>query len=491
MREQIDFIREEIGPNKKIVFVSGNFNIVHPGHLRLLSFARDCGDCLVVGVNSDHTNPDAIFIPFSHRISTIRSIEFIDYAFEIESCPEEFISKLKPDFVIKGAEYESKHNPESEIINSYGGKLLFSSGEVQYNSRDLLRRELLVSQHLNLEIPQDYLNRHNISIEKMRQLIQQFQNKKIIVIGDTIVDKYITCNPLGMSQEDPTLVVTPVLENTFIGGAAIVAAHAKGLGANVNFFSVIGEDDTARFALDKMKEYGVDCHFSVDNTRPTPHKIRYRSKGKTLLRVNRLSQRDIGEEFSNELYSRFIDYVSDADAVIFSDFNYGCLPQGLVDKISAICQKQGILVFGDSQSSSQIGDVSRFKNMTAITPTEREARLATHDFKSGLAVLANNLKQKTNSRHLVMTLGEEGLLIQTENSKNDIYTDRIGAFNSNPKDVSGAGDSLLCCLTLALTTGANIWESCFLASLAAAVQVGRVGNTPLQYTELINELNRA
>ena len=125
----------------------------------------------------------------------------------------------------------------------------------------------------------------------------------------------------------------------------------------------------------------------------------------------------------------------DTDLLIFSDFNYGALPQDLVDEISKECVKRGIMMVADSQSSSQVGDVSRFKHTALLTPTEREARLALGNYEDGLVVLAEALRKKANALNIAITLGGEGLLIRAGNSnKSQLITDRLPALNSSPKD---------------------------------------------------------
>jgi bifunctional ADP-heptose synthase (sugar kinase/adenylyltransferase) len=148
------------------------------------------------------------------------------------------------------------------------------------------------------------------------------------------------------------------------------------------------------------------------------------------------------------------------------------------------------MMVADSQSSSQIGDVSRFRGMTLVTPTEREARFAVRDFEAGLVVLAEKLRRKAHARNVIITLDEEGVLIHAEGEqKSDWLTDQLPAFNTAPKDVSGAGDSYLTCTSLSMAVGADIWKSSYLGSLAAACQVGRIGNIPLAPKDLKMEIN--
>ena len=144
----------------------------------------------------------------------------------------------------------------------------------------------------------------------------------------------------------------------------------------------------------------------------------------------------------------------------------------------------------DSQSSSQVGDVSRFHDMLLLTPTEREARLALHDSNSGLVILAQALCDRSRAKNVILTLGPEGVLVHAGvDDAGGWHTDRLPAFNPAPKDTAGAGDSFLTCASMALLVGADIWQSAYLGSLAAACQVGRVGNLPLSVEEIEAEID--
>lgn len=472
---------------QRVVFVSGNFNIVHPGHLRLLNFAADCGDFLIVGINEDgHRN---IHVPEQLRLEAMQLISVVDHAFVLRVPPEEFIEALKPSIVVKGKEHENLHNPEQAILESYGGKLVFSSGEVRFSSLDLLQREFLETGFSTIQKPSDYPLRHGFSAGDLIATVKTVSELRVVVIGDLIVDEYVNCDPVGMSQEDPTIVVTPIRSDQFVGGAGIVAAHAAGLGARVTYVSVAGDDEVRDFAVKKLNQYNVETHCIVDASRPTTLKQRYRALGKTLLRISHMKQHNIAREISVLLFKAIRDALVDADLVIFSDFNYGCLPQDLVEDVSRICQERKIMMVADSQSSSQISDISRFCGMYLLTPTEREARLAVRDFNSGLVVLAESLRRKAQAHQVILTLGVEGLLIHAPGPGGEFLTDRLPAFNHAPKDVAGAGDSFLTATSLAMAVGADTWRSAYLGSVAAACQVSRVGNTPLSTSELVTELS--
>lgn len=488
MEKLIQEIRTAAGPGSRIVYVSGTFNVVHPGHLRLLNFAAECGDYLVVGINND--SYEGVHVSQQMRLEGVQSIGIVDYAFVLDGSSEMVIQLLQPTSVVKGKEHEFKINPEQEVVDRYGGKLLFSSGEVRFSSLYLLQRELKKSDLTTIHKPPEYPRRHGFNMSDLAQTVKKFSGLRVVVIGDLIVDEYINCEPLGMSQEDPTIVVSPIRSDKFIGGAGIVAAHAGSLGACVTFLTVVGDDDTSKFAKEQLSFHAVNSILVPDASRPTTLKQRYRARSKTLLRVSHLRQHDVSQEIADRLFTAAAPLIAEADLFVFSDFNYGALPQSLVDRLVAECERHNIVMTADSQSSSQVGDISRFKGMGLLTPTEYEARLALRDFSSGLVVLAEKLRDKSQAREVILKLGGEGVLIHASKvNSSELVTDKLPAFNTAPKDVSGAGDSLLICVALALVAGADIWLSAYLGSVAAACQVGRVGNIPMTPQELLEELS--
>jgi rfaE bifunctional protein kinase chain/domain len=485
--EIIADIRRQTGPDQRIVFVSGNFNIVHPGHLRLLRFAAECGHFMVVGVNGNETS--GVLVTAELRLEGVKAVNFVDYAFMLSAPVEDLIRQLKPSIVCKGKEHELRSNPEQDAVDSYGGKLLFSSGDMRFSSIDLLKREMAGSPVPSILQPTGFPESHGFTMQSLREIIDRLKDLRVMVLGDLIIDEYIICDALGMSQEDPTIVVSPIQEKRFLGGAGIVASHASRLGATVRYFTVSGNDTSAIFARERLHDYGVDAVIHVDTSRPTTLKQRYRAADKTLLRVSRLRMHDIDQQLSDDLLASVKSGLLDTDLVIFADFNYGALPQGLVDAVTQECARRQVLMVADSQSSSQIGDLSRFKGMMLLTPTEREARLAVRDFQSGLVVLAEKLREKSHAESIIMTLGKEGSIGHAASAESDEWlTDRIPSMNIAPRDPAGAGDSLLTCASMAMAVGADLWQSMYLGSIAAACQVGRVGNTPLSPAEILFEL---
>ena len=477
----------------KVILVIGNFDVLHPGHIRLLKFAKECGDKLIVAVNSNDTMPQKNRVDQQHRLEMVSSLAHVDHAFITKASATELILQLKPYAVVKGKEFENTQNPEQEALYQYGGKLIFGSGEFETNSEQYLKRTASLGGNYNFTDAHEYAKRHQITQLDLHSIIAKFSQQKIAVIGEVIVDEYVHGTAIGLSQEDPTIVMTPEKSELFLGGAAITAGHIKSLGAKaVTLISVIGEDEKAEFVEHNIKQFNLTSCLFRDSSRPTPLKSRYRASSKTLLRVNQVRQHKISRQLQQEILAQISDLLAEIDTLVFSDFNYGLLPQGLVDEISVLCAHNGVNIVADSQTSSQVGDISRYRNTTLLTPTEKEVRVALNNPDDGLVILADKLCQKSHPEYLVITLASEGVFIHVPDYDNNSWeNDSLPAFNNHALDPAGAGDCFLATSTLALCSGATPWQAFYLANLASACQVSKVGNIPLQLDDLTKLLDRS
>ena len=216
----------------------------------------------------------------------------------------------------------------------------------------------------------------------------------------------------------------------------------------------------------------------------------------SLLRVSHLHQNNISLANQDLIIARFQELASELDLLVFSDFNYGCLPDRLVTKLVKIAKQNDIFIAADSQSSSQIGNVGRFEGVDLITPTEREVRISLHDNQSGLVILADKLCNIVGAKNMFLKMGEDGLLVYSNSRRQGTIppdtwtTDTLPALNMAPRDVAGAGDSMLISGSMALSVGASVWEAALIASNVAALQVSRVGNVPISHVDLLGLINR-
>ncbi len=468
--------------NNTKIFVSGNFNVLHPGHLNLLKFAKSLGDKLVVGVVSKKiANVDGLNSDLS-RVETLKSINFIDEVLIVKSSLEKILLKLKPNIIVKGKEHEIEDNIEQDIIKKIDAKIIFNSGRPNLSyDNSYLRNDTS-----NIKLQKKFLKDHKISTKNLINIVNDFSKLKVLVIGDLILDEYITCLPIGMSHEDPTIVLNPTGSKKFIGGAGIVAAHSANLGAQVNLISVVGKDSNRSFSKKKLDEYKVNQVLISDSVRPTILKQRFITKNKTHLKVSFLNQSSINLNIQKRILTNFRKLKNKIDLLVFADFNYGCLPQPLVDQIIEESKKENIFIAADSQSSSQVGNIARFKSLDLITPTEREARIALQNNDDGLIIIADKLKNICLANNIILTLGGSGILMYD----NATDRDRLPTFNQNPLDVAGSGDSLYITAAMTLALKGNIWSAGYLGSLAASVQSERIGNIPINSKDLKDKIQK-
>jgi rfaE bifunctional protein kinase chain/domain len=479
IHSKLDICRD----GKTLVFIYGDFNILHPGHFRFINFAAEQGDILVVGLNDLHSSESA-FLPNDERLDAISSLGVVDHIILINNNLYDLIDQLKPDVVVRGKEWKNEDNEEHDRIRAAGAQLLFSSGERFSMSPNLLKEVIHDINVVQDDFVTRYCLRHGINQKETEAFFSKVSELNVAVFGDLIVDEYCNCLPVGMSQEDPTIVVTPQSSNFFLGGAGIVAAHAKSLGAMVDFYSVSGKDCAQTFANETISTYGVKPYVIEDQSRPTTLKKRYRASGKTLLRVNDFSEQELPENLETKILKDFKQNIDKYDLVIFSDFNYGFLSHGTVRKLTKLCQSHQIPYVADSQSSSQVGDLRKFQNSLLVTPTEYEARLTVKNSQDGLVLIAEQVGSVLEAQNIFVTLAEDGVLIRSRSENGKWVTDELPALNSTAIDPAGAGDAMLTTASLALGLKTDIWTAALLGSMASAVQVSRVGNKPLDIEDI-------
>jgi rfaE bifunctional protein kinase chain/domain len=465
--------------------VSGKFKVIHSGHIRLFKLARELSKELVVALDAFGLDEEDV----SWRVQALQNINFVDRVLIYENDIEEVLEKELPEIVVKGSEFAQVLNVEEQILSKWGGRLIFSSGDSFFSERDMIPAKSEGQSRSKPLLPEEFMQRHKISIDRLLELLKSFQGKKVCVIGDLIIDEFINCHPLGMSQEEPTIVVTPIDKKRFLGGAGIVAAHCASLGADTTLMTVRGDDEVGQWSIEMCSEYGFNLFSIVDSTRPTTHKQRFRSGSQTLLKLTHLRQESISSDLEDELIEKCRAIVQASDVVIFSDFSYGVLTARVTEEILKMAKMGRVFVAADSQSSSQMGDLSRFLSCDLITSTEREARLELRDENSGLVILAEKLRSSLDAKHLLLKLGGDGLIIHGMNQSGGLeVTDQVPALNDAFIDASGAGDSLLSTSALCLASQATIYEAALLGSIVAAIQVGRLGNVPVTKSQVLNVL---
>jgi len=464
------------------VLVYGNFINVHVGHFRLFEFAKSLGNNLVVGIHEQESSN----LHFSKTI--LEAIPFINLTRSFSSL-NDLLEDVKPDIVVRGFEHKDDKDSDNLLIQSKGIKLFFGAGHSSVTQSDY-------DNEWSNNIPirnsfRSYVSTQNITESQIIEVLKRISKTRVRVVGDLIVDEYVNCKPLGISQEDPFLVFSPTYSRRFLGGAAVVASHCKSLGAQVELITTIGEDEVGQWANSELEKLEIDTKIVVNPYRPTVLKQRFKSGNQTVFRLSHLRSDVSQANLESQIILHALKSLDDIQALIFSDFAYGCLTKEVASKIlEGIRNFRHLHSIADSQTSSQVGSLVKFKGVKIISATEHEARHELRNESDGVAVITERIANYLEVDRVILKLGADGLLFR------DVFDDgspkppqMVPSINVSPIDPSGAGDALLAMTSLSLSAGANLRIATLLGSLTAGIQVSRRGNIPITFDEISKVLS--
>ncbi len=475
-----------LGPRprkRKVIMCHGVFDVVHPGHLRHLIYAKSKADILVASLTADkhiskgHYRPH---VPQDLRALNLAAYEIVDYVIiDANATPIKNISKLQPDFFAKGYEYTTgglpqKTREEADTLREYGGKIIFTPGDIVYSSSKLID---LAPPSIKIEKLLAFMDSAKVTFNSLRDSLDRLKGKRVHVVGDTIVDTYTQTAMIGGQTKTPTMSVLYERRDDYIGGAAVVAEHLRAAGAEVIFSTVLGDDALKDFVLNGLMKSGVQCRPVIDPTRPTTNKNAIVAGGYRLLKIDTLDNRSISDEIVQALTQAISS--TPCDAVVFSDFRHGMFNRRTIPPlIGAI--PDGVYKVADSQVASRWGNITEFKGFDLITPNEREARFALADQDSGIRPLASALYDAAKCKTLILKLGERGVLTCRNRDHESLDSFAVvDSFVDRVVDAVGAGDALLAYATLAMLETGKDTVATILGSMAAACECECDGNIPV------------
>lgn len=477
-----------------LVHCHGTFDLVHPGHIRHLHHAKKYGDKLLVSITSDRFIDKANYRPYvpeALRAINLAALEMVDYVV-IDEDPEPIalISLLKPEVFAKGDDYNltdlsPKTQKEHDAVSLYGGKIVFTPGDIVYSSSKLITNN---PPDLSLLKLQNLLKAERISLLELHEDISKFSTKKVTVVGDTIIDRYTNCTPLGFAtSKSPTISLREDEVENYLGGAGIVAAHIAATGAKVALLSVVGEDEEAIFAKERLSEYKIEGSLFVDSSRPTTLKNNYLSLKHRLLKVDRVDNRRIDEIYVEKISDALKE--SDPNITIFSDFRHGIFSKNSILKYEKSIPQKSLKV-ADSQVASRWGNILDFLDYDLITPNEKEVRFSLGDQDTVIRPLAAELFRRANCRVLILKLGERGSMTfrGSEERARDFF--QIDSLAETVNDPVGAGDALLAYASLGLEVTESPLKSALLGTIAAGIACEKSGNIPITLDEVRERINR-
>lgn len=306
---------------------------------------------------------------------------------------------------------------------------------------------------------------------RLDELLEGFRRKTVAVVGDVMLDRYFWGSVNRISPEAPVPVVDVESESARFGGAANVANNIRSLGGKALLVGVIGNDSSGDLLTTMLREQGFTTDGIVrDNTRPTTVKTRIIAHHQHVVRIDRELRQDISPSVTKKILDFVTANIAHIDAIILEDYNKGVITTTLIHRLIALAQKHKKIITADPK----FNNFFEYQNVTVFKPNKIEVEKALNrklDTEEHVAAAGTELLQRLRAESVLITRGEKGMALFEHNGKQS----HIPALARKVADVSGAGDTVISTLTIALAGGASKQEACTLANVAGGVVCGEVG----------------
>ena len=465
---------------KKVVLCHGTFDLLHLGHINHLSEAKSFGDILVVSVTSDkfvNKGPGRPFFNSRQRAEALSALKNVDYVFiNKDFTSTKIIKFLKPDFYCKGPDYrDSKKDLTGEIKNeisatkSIGGKVIYTTGSTFSSSKLINSFSDNISKSQKVSINK-INNEYNFS--KIKHLIDELKDLKVLVIGETIIDEYNFCEALGKSGKDPFLVFRDIKTEQYLGGAIAISKHLSQFCKKVKLLSVLGEKKEFLREIKNELPKNISYEFIAKKNSHTILKKRFVDNVSLnkVLGVYKLEDDPLSKKEENIFNKKLIKLIKKFDLVVVSDYGHG-----FISKKSAniICSHSNYLAVNAQINAGNIGyhSLKKYKNCDCVIINEREIRQELRDKNKKIEILMRKLSFSQKIKNLIVTRGNEGSVLFNKNKF--FYSD---GFAKKAVDKIGAGDAMLSLVSLALKKRFSKELSLLFGSVAGAQSVEGLGN---------------
>ncbi len=321
-----------------------------------------------------------------------------------------------------------------------------------------------------------------LSVKRLNALKTGFKNLKIAVVGDMMLDCYFRGDVKRVSPEAPVPIVEVEKEFYRFGGAANVALNILKLGGTPYPIGVIGYDNYGATFSSLLNEIGIsDDGIFTDESRPTTTKTRVIADHQHVVRIDKESKQYLNKEVQNKIFEFLKAHINDFDGIILQDYNKGVLTPWLIEKTIQLFNKNKTLITVDPKFNNFFS----YKNVTVFKPNRKEAedvlgiRIKNDE---NISEVGQKLLEKLNAKYVLLTLGEEGIAVFEKGKEEK----RMPTKARKVADVSGAGDTVISTLTMAIAAGANILEASYLANYAGGLVCEEIGIVPIELEKLFD-----
>lgn len=499
--------RSERAAGRTIVHCHGCFDIVHPGHIRYLRFARQLGDVLVVSLTGDDAvekGPDRPYIPQELRAENLAALEFVDWVvINPHATAAELLESLRPDVYCKGREYaqtaDRRFLREREIVEQYGGRIVFHSGDVVFSSSRLIR-SLEHDEDLDECRWRALCSRSGIDVESVRATLEQFAGVRAIVVGDLIQERYVSCDAREAADDAPVLSLQQLGITSHWGGAAAVALQLRALGASPVVVTASTEPDAGKETGIDLFGQGIDgleVH-TLPVRREVVERTTFVADDVKLFRVIAGACHPLDSSWERRAETLIRDLLGQAELLVWCDHGYGMVTPGLVAGVTRAARQAGVTIAGCAPGPR--GDISVLSETDLLCVTERRLRESLHDMGSGLPSVTWNLLNRTRGSRAIVALHKRGLIgfdgrgeepagahhphEGHDAAPNRLRSEFVPAVATHYVDLLGVEEAILSAASLTLAKRGSLAMATYIATGAAALAAARPGRTPVAIEDL-------
>lgn len=489
------FSKEKKIKGKKIVLCHGDFDFLHLGHIKHFKSAKQMGDYLIVSITSDRNMEKGIGRPLykeKERIEFLSSISAIDFLYiDYNKSAVNVISKIKPNYYAKGSDYIDPRKDitgnilkERNSVKKNGGKMFFTN-EKTFSASSIINQLTLDKKMFSLikKI------KKNFSFENVKKIINKMKKKKVLIIGDTILDEYVYVSGLGKPSKENIIAGLYKDKELFLGGLFASVGNISSFCNCVDFITATGNEKKYKSFISKNIPKNIKKRLFFKNQAPTTKKTRFIERGhfklKKLFEVYEMKDNFISKKSENQIFKFLKNNLHKYDVVIVNDYGHGLLTKKL---INVICKKSKFLAVNVQINAGNQGYnlVTKYMGAEYYSLDMEEARRAIQDKNMKPKNVPKEILRLTKGKVVSLTMGSDGTLISSA-KKNELFY--IPTFTNVVVDTMSAGDAYFVISAIILYLSKSLKLASFTGNLAGALTVGVAGCVPIDQSKFMQTLN--
>ena len=480
---------------KKTVLCHGVFDVLHHGHIKYFEEAKKKGEILIVSITDDKFVNKGFgrpYFKFKIRAETIAALSVVDYVCKSpKESSVEVIQFLKPHIYCKGQDYKDKKKDltkniylEKKEVEKYGGSLVTTETPMQSSSKIINSQYDLFNNDQKKDISSI---KKNFAPQDIIESIKDLKSKKILVIGEVIIDEYAFCETLGKSGKEPFLVVSKKSTERFLGGAAAIAMNLSDFCNKIDLVSYVGSKKSEIEFIKKNLNKNIKPILISKNNSTTIIKRRYieSSERNKMLGVYSLNDSYLNKTEETKIINYLKNKLKLYDLVIVADYGHGLITKNIAN---LILKKSKYTSLNAQINSANTGhhSLNKYKSLDCVAINLNELKHETRTRGDNFYISGKQLMTRMSINNLIVTKGRAGAVFLSKEQKNF----EVASYAKEIVDKIGAGDCLFGFVSLFLSAKFDEHLSLFLASLAAGKNVETMGNRDyIKSIDLIKTIN--